>query len=519
MPSTRRTIGASTYNGGFDFDADFSKLRSRKKLCFFPKSRKKNAQRVQEQETTTLISGMDAAETLRKRAEDEEREQTATKKEQQQRQARGFHRVQEELFFKDEHFVPLEEETNIDTTSKSTDNQEIPERLQRPIDPPDILAELHGLPLVGFEKVAEERAVALVSTWLFDNGLLDELMDHGGMRKSTVLSSNQSVVSTGDSVRTSEGIELGVVSGLPVEGVSKLDYHISSLMASTQRKLAFYNSQLSDGHIVPTGDEIRELVQAIHHNDQDDIGRLGELSTYLHYQHGGVEDSQLLANYPKLKQAHNARRNLKKCFQELELFYTQIPDTCQHLRLKLQTSRGDPFAIRDVCSDCVDLEAFLLEVEVGMKLRTEKGIYQQQRWRRFDDTRLRQRILHNHNRINSFLFRRAKDVWDLVGEIRRAIIAGIGRTFERAMQNHPEELKALVEAVELHEALRGKFKTEHGKNPSRLVDIRCTALKHLNEYFEQRGIKVFWAEYERVCDVYALCYVLSCPVLSCFDLI
>merc|ERR1712166_689200 len=135
--------------------------------------------------------------------------------------------------------------------------------LQRPEDPTDIPTAVQGLSLSEFERKAEERAISTVSTWLFDCGLIDELLVHGGMGKSTMRTAQKHYttpkdgngnnngnngndnISIGDdskttmttqdnqgSVKTSEGIEVGAF-GHIIEGPSKMDKEISKLRNGT----------------------------------------------------------------------------------------------------------------------------------------------------------------------------------------------------------------------------------------------------------------------------------------------
>ena len=46
-----------------------------------------------------------------------------------------------------------------------------------------------------------------------------------------------------------------------------------------------------------------------------------------------------LADYPKLKNINNARRNIKKCFNEIDYFH-EIPLLCSRLKDELHSSHG-----------------------------------------------------------------------------------------------------------------------------------------------------------------------------------
>lgn len=259
---------------------------------------------------------------------------------------------------------------------------------QRPADPPDIPTAVQGLSLTEFERVAEQRSIAIVSTWLFDAGLIDELLVNGGMTTGTNLlmggqssSENRSVGSGGDgsaATPQNEGIEIGS-HGFPIEGATKMDKEIAKLRNSTKRQLALINARLNDG-VAATGSEVQELVNLVIAT-KDDIGRLRELSTYVSNTASVDETNQfMLTKYPKLKQAINARRNLGRCFRELD-FFSQIPSTCDRLREELHAGEWTAHewsTLRSVCREHVELEIFLVEAEAGMKKRLQEEEEQQQ---------------------------------------------------------------------------------------------------------------------------------------------
>jgi hypothetical protein len=88
------------------------------------------------------------------------------------------------------HYVKVEEIAI--TTNAQEENIKVSntQNLQRPPDPPDVPTAVMGLPLSNFESKAEDRAIAIVSTWLFDCGLIDELLVHGGMGVGSSLINN-----------------------------------------------------------------------------------------------------------------------------------------------------------------------------------------------------------------------------------------------------------------------------------------------------------------------------------------
>jgi hypothetical protein len=477
----------------------------------------------------------------------------------------------------------------------SPTNKQNKDVLQRPDDPTDIPTAVQGLPLSEFERKAEERAISIVSTWLFDCGLIDELLVHGGMGKSTMRTAqkhyttpkeengsngNNDNTSIGDdskttmttqqgSVKTSEGIEVGQF-GHIIEGPSKMDKEISKLRNGTSRQLTMVNSRLNDG-VAASGGEVQELVNAVN-NTKDDLGRLRELSTYI----GGVvtntsngvnggngnddigsvgngtvgstsvvknnmmarSQTFMLTKYPKLKKAINARRNLARCFRELD-FYSQIPVTCDRLREDLHQAEWTEVewnSLREVSREHVELEIFLVEAEAGMKKRIDEEFNEQKdgygKSDEMDNTRrshLRRssrggmgsgnRDNSNHNaagglssmmnyeEVDNFLHEHVKNVWELGDEIRMRIMSGIGSAFELATDN-PGGLVALVEAVEVYETANEEYKTVHGeeagassgntsnrnstnKQNLRFTDMRASALKQMYQDFELRGLEIF----------------------------
>ena len=431
------------------------------------------------------------------------------------------------------------------TVSQTKQNQ--PSTLQRPDDPPDVPTAVQGLQLSEFERKAEERAIQIVSTWLFDCGLIDELLVHGGMGKSTMRmaskhyggtnnngvggkNNNADDSTTVSSAKTStaEGIEIGAF-GHIIEGPSKMDKEIGKLRGGTARQLTMVNSRLNDG-VAASGGEVQELVNAVN-STKDDLGRLRELSTYIggvgsgnslpndgntvggeeisltSSKSSGVKNNMMarsqtfmLTKYPKLKKAINARRNLARCFRELD-FYSQIPLTCDRLREDLHQAEWTDVewsSLRDVSREHVELEVFLVEAEAGMKKRIEEEILESHGGGNnndgdggdFDNSRrshLRQGKnggrsgssrfggsrshmisssalgrLQNYEEVDNFLHEHVKNVWELGDEIRMRIMSGIGGAFDLAT-NNPAGLVALVEAVEVYESANEEYKSVHGE--------------------------------------------------------
>jgi hypothetical protein len=372
--------------------------------------------------------------------------------------------------------------------------------LARPADPPDIPQAVVNLPLSEFERVAEERSIAIVSTWLFDAGLIDELLVNGGMSLTASGVNNSTDDGSVQTNPSQQGVEVGQF-GNPLDG-SKMDKEISKLRNSTKRQLALINARLNDG-VAATGSEVQELVNAVI-TTKDDIGRLRELSTYVSNA-GDVEQTNqfMLTKYPKLKQAINARRNLARCFRELD-FFSQIPHTCERLREELHAGEWTAHewsTLRNVCREHVELEMFLVEAEAGMKKRLEEeggGAKKSKQKDKFGRNSLQNKMAivdNDDDLIDRFLSEQVENVWEMGDEIRLRIMSGIGTSFDLAM-NNPAGMVALVEAVEAYETANEEYKTVHGEEAGRsqnlrFTDMRASALGELYKDFEARGLDVF----------------------------
>lgn len=376
--------------------------------------------------------------------------------------------------------------------------------ISRPADLPDIPTAVQGLPLTDFQKTAQERAIGIVSTWIFDAGLIDELLLNTGIAEPT-----------GVGAAAEEGVEVGA-HGHPLEGTQKTDKEIDKLRESTKRELALINNRLEDG-VAASGSEVQELVNAVM-TTKNDLARLRELTTYI--SNGGDLEAQhqfLLTNFPKLKTAINARRNLSKCFRELD-FFSQIPATCDRLRDELNSCEWTDhewFTLRDVCREHVELQLFLVEAETGMKSRmadndddeedevmSSSMSYNAQR-----DSR--QGYSSNHDQVDRFLQEHVKNVWELGKEISTRVLAGIGAAFDLAQQN-PAGMVALVEAVEVYESAADEYRQVHRSNPialksndrgkNRITDMRRSALLQIAEDFEARSTEVFHSMVQKAAD-------------------
>jgi hypothetical protein len=409
----------------------------------------------------------------------------------------------------------------------------------RPEPLPDIPTAVQNLPLVDFEKKAQERAIQIVSTWIYDEALMDELW------VVVESSSNEAPTTIDDnvSVKTSEGVELSP-SGVPllVEQPSslKMDKEIMKLRESTGRELALINARLNDG-VAASGTEVQELVHAVT-KTKGDLGKLRELTTYLSSQGSSssmIEDSSsssmaLLMNYPRLKTAIHARRNLARCFRELD-FFAQIPATCDRLRDEMHHSEWTEHewqTLRSVCREHVELEVFLVEAEAGMKKRIDADGTTGDRSSYRHANPGRNVVLSNsrggggglgktHDSVDRFLEEHAANVWELGDEIKLRVLSGVGTTFDLAL-NNPAGMVALVEAIELYEGKAAEYKESHGTQSSswqrlHFTEMRRSALEKICQDFEERGLHVFQEVQQMVCMLERETYFLSVRCLFVAD--
>jgi hypothetical protein len=116
----------------------------------------------------------------------------------------------------------MEQQRYYDMTDKSPQKKQPQNQQQqdsyvsRPEDLVDIPTAVQNLSLVDFEACAQKRAIGIVSNWIYDEGLLDELII-GGFKNNAV--------SDGISVKTSEGIEI-CRKGYAIVGEAKIDKEI-----------------------------------------------------------------------------------------------------------------------------------------------------------------------------------------------------------------------------------------------------------------------------------------------------
>ena len=273
--------------------------------------------------------------------------------------------------------------------------------------------------------------------------------------------------------------------------------------------------------VASTGSEVQELVNGVSAT-KEDIGQLRDLSNFVSKTATTTDQLQqqfMLTNYPRLKQAINAKRNLTRCFRELD-FFSHIPKTCDRLREELHAGEWTAHewsSLRSVCREHVELEIFLVEAEAGMKKRLEEEQQAEEQRRRssklssssarsrglasmfnsasFEDGGLQKN--RKNDLIDQFLSEHVENVWELGDEIRLRIMSGIATSFDLAI-NNPAGMVALVEAVEVYETANDEYKNVHGveagsrdQSQLRFTDMRAAALGELYKDYETRGLDVF----------------------------
>lgn len=546
---SKRTI--KNDDSAFQFHADFDNQLNCLKPGFLFSKRKQKNKVVIPYESSALVSGMDTdgdGDYNSGRGQEERKKPLHSYKVSSDRNRRASQKPDEKrgvaMYTKFDDFKPV---------SRALENSKDKiASFQRPPDPPNIAKALRGLPLLDFEKKAEERAVAMVSAWLFDNGLIDELLVHGGISKNireragssttattSAISSSRSTDSVSNlSVLSQEGFEVGYVSGTPIEGPGKLDAMLARLVAGLQRRLASLNDELHRG-VNATPAEYAEVLHAVEFSkystttkketkgSSNSGSRLGELSTYisnandLRQQKGNdtnIPATNTLAQYPQLQHINNARHNLKECFQQMDRFH-QIPVTCDRLRDLLHVNYNKAMTVRTVSKSHVDMEIMLIQIEAGLKQRAQHAAKRakQQRRRRAagDDTaatlRIQQQIRKKYDQVDNLLRGHVKNVWSLGDEIRRRIEATIGEAFDEAMDDSTDDkinnkdLVALVDAINLYEIAPTYHEEAHGLH---FTNMRSAALKKLHEHFEQYASQTFRKAHLMVSPNFTQCLAL-----------
>ena len=254
--------------------------------------------------------------------------------------------------------------------------------------------------------------------------------------------------------------------------------------------------------------------------------------------------SAYLTDYPKLQHISNARRNIKKCFQELDYFH-EIPILCDKLKDDLQIVNDDndkvlasdyeydPITLSAASNDHVDMLICLAEIESALKNRMDDDAMQKYNSssnknlgspaRRGNmkvkspvidnEFMIQQRFKNNRKQLKQFLHHRKSLVWKLGDSIRARIVAFICRAFDEALNDDTRALKALIESVELYEIANEQSKLWKASNDNqsstqsqvssssssnaRISILRPAVLQQLYRHFEQRGRNVFNNVYSR----------------------
>ena len=385
----------------------------------------------------------------------------------------------------------------------------------RPQDPPDLKQAVAGLPLTEFESVAKERAIAIASTWLFDAGLVQELMQ----TKKVKDKDNQ----IPEEEEKKKKIEIKIV---PLGGEkkkkepekqqrttpkrTKMDYEIEKLEKTVTKQLALINNRLNNG-VASSGYEVQELVNSVV-STKSELVRLRETSSMLSNAGdtldgvagaAATQTTFAINKYPHLKFAINARRNLQKCFRELA-FFSQIPENCSRLQNELseaEYSDSEMTTLRNVCKEHVELEIFLVEAEAGMRKKQVDDDDDDEDGRRrsgvgFKRTGLDVGLPQNNDDVDRFLKEHVQIVLELGDEIQQKIRYGIGTSFELAF-NNPAGMVALVEAVEIYETANREYQAVHGDEDKsggpkslRFTDMRALALRELYEDMSERYVLI-----------------------------
>lgn len=382
---------------------------------------------------------------------------------------------------------------------------------ERPQDPPDIKQAVAGLPLTEFELVAKERAIAIASTWLFDAGLVQELM------QTKKVKDNNSEIPEEEKKKK---IEIKIV---PLGGEkkkketenqqrktpkrTKMDYEIEKLEKTVRKQLDLINNRLNNG-VASSGYEVQELVNSVV-STKSELVRLRETSSMLSNAGdtldgvsgaAATQTTFAINKYPHLKFAINARKNMQKCFRELA-FFSQIPENCARLQNELseaEYSENEMTTLRNVCKEHVQLEIFLVEAEAGMRKQQVDDDDDDDDGRRrsgvgFKRTGLDVGLPHNNDDVDRFLKEHVQIVLELGDEIQQKIRFGIGTSFELAF-NNPAGMVALVEAVEIYETANRTYQAVHGDEGNkvggpkslRFTDMRALALRELYEDMSER---------------------------------
>ena len=148
------------------------------------------------------------------------------------------------------------------------EEESTPSYVHRPQDMPDIPTAVQGLPLPEFAISDEARAIGIVNTWIFDAGLIDELL-------------LEMPVHRGDAGYDEDGRKT-------VGGAQTMDMEIPKLREQTARDMTLINSRLYDG-VSASGSEVQELVNTVEATKAD-LHRLSQLTDDI--SNGGESDQK-----------------------------------------------------------------------------------------------------------------------------------------------------------------------------------------------------------------------------------
>jgi hypothetical protein len=246
---------------------------------------------------------------------------------------------------------------------------------ERPQDPPELSLAVADLPLAEFESVAKERAITYISTWLFDAGLVQELMATKKASKDLKALEEEEEKKKEKKVKieivgAGKGKEKKKEPKKPQIRRTKMDVEIEKLEKTVRAQLEVITLRLNKG-VAASGSEVQDLVNSVI-STKGALVNLRKTSSMINDASGkGVEGVAGMAasqttfainKYPHLKFAINARKNLTKCFRELE-FFSLIPENCARLSEMLNSaewSEHEWITLRKVCVEHVKLEIFLV---------------------------------------------------------------------------------------------------------------------------------------------------------------
>jgi len=328
---------------------------------------------------------------------------------------------------------------------------------------PSINFAARNLPLDKFEDEAKKRAIIIISKWIYDTGLIDEILVHSTV-PSIIDDSDYDYVASDKSVKTHEGFEFRTSSSKLTSGYLKMEREIDHLRRTTKQHLNMINARLADG-VKSSGTEVHELVQSVE-KTKGDIDQLKKTFTYISQKGDAKTGGYLLAGYDTMRDAINARKNLARCFTDLQNF-ANISTSCTKMHDSLSRAeyqRNEFIVLRDVATEYIALESMLLEAEAGLKESFGADADMEKVLSRSQGKR-RQKL----NDIDDYLATPRRNVMSLGIEIKGKILPGFNDAFELAETN-PAALVALVEAVERHVYTAEEYKPQEQKN-NRCTDI------------------------------------------------